>query len=421
MIELIVLVVIGLIVIWVDQSPRRSKLSEEERRKKPTIFEAAADSARKAADTTAQMREDRLYALKRDTADRRQAAVDRLAAKHAAFYAQLEQDLNKDPRRKAYFEKIRARMMEGEDAAAQVLDSAYGSHATQSTAATPNAAVPSHGDNQTDVVFTARVTATRALNAVGSTADAVAATVDPKVSLGSSLSPSQLEIKRFCLKRSVPYLVHFTQCSNLASILEHGLRSKLSMEAKGIDHVINDEMRLDGRPNYISASIAFPNSSMFFKHRMNNKSKDWCVLLLDPSVMWEKDCLFFDYNAAAKKFRGKADQGYRGIEALMKMFDDPHQVGRNGLSTFHPTHEQAEVMVEVCMEARYIREVVFEDDRAMRNHISEDIRDVYGNALLTDKSRNSISMRVDRDFFKQRSKVLKSVYRSPDFDDQIPF
>ena len=88
-----------------------------------TTVDSVANLTRMAADTTAQMREDRLYALKRDAEITRQAAVDKLAQKHAAFYDELEKDLNKHPRRKAYFDKIRARMMKGEEAAAQILES----------------------------------------------------------------------------------------------------------------------------------------------------------------------------------------------------------------------------------------------------------------------------------------------------------
>lgn len=88
-----------------------------------TTVDSVANVTRMAADTTAQMREDRLYALKRDAEVTRQAAVDKLAQKHALFYAQLNRELDKDPLQKAYFEKIRARMMKGEEAAAHILES----------------------------------------------------------------------------------------------------------------------------------------------------------------------------------------------------------------------------------------------------------------------------------------------------------
>lgn len=88
-----------------------------------TTVDSVANLTRMAADTTAQMREDRLYALKRDAVISRQAAVDKLAAKHAAFYDEMEQDLDKNPRRKAYFDKIRNQMQEGEALASQILES----------------------------------------------------------------------------------------------------------------------------------------------------------------------------------------------------------------------------------------------------------------------------------------------------------
>lgn len=95
-----------------------------------STVDAGANLMRMASDTTAQMREDRLYALKRDAVVARQVAVDKLAAKHSEFYAALEQDLSKDARRKAYFDKIRSQMLEGEASAARILESERSSQLT---------------------------------------------------------------------------------------------------------------------------------------------------------------------------------------------------------------------------------------------------------------------------------------------------
>ncbi|MGI2153096.1 hypothetical protein ACROAK_09440 [Shewanella oncorhynchi] len=100
----------------------------------------------------------------------------------------------------------------------------------------------------------------------------------------------QQDIKDICERLQIPGLVHFTQLANLEGILTNGLLSRERVE--GIAE-INDELRLDGRRNYISTSISFPNCKMFYRYRQQ-KGGLWCVLLINRAVVVFKFlCHFF--------------------------------------------------------------------------------------------------------------------------------
>lgn len=105
-------------------------------------------------------------------------------------------------------------------------------------------------------------------------------------------------IQDFCRKLQIPYLIHFTRTENINSIFRHGLYPVSSFAELDSTPIINDELRLDGHLDGISLSVAFPNSQMFYKCRMENPEVNWSVLILFPSILWEKDCAFCRHNAA---------------------------------------------------------------------------------------------------------------------------
>jgi len=64
---------------------------------------------------------------------------------------------------------------------------------------------------------------------------------------------------------------HFTRANNLPDIIKHGIYPISRIAEIGVTPEINDELRLDGRLDGISLSIAFPNSRMFYKYRQENQ------------------------------------------------------------------------------------------------------------------------------------------------------
>lgn len=167
-------------------------------------------------------------------------------------------------------------------------------------------------------------------------------------------------IREIVKELGIPALVHFTQLSNLESILKKGLlcRNDISEEIE-----INDELRLDGRPNTISTSIAFPNSRMFYKYRQE-KGGLWCVVGISKRVLWELECLFCKHNAADARISNLPDETLSKPEALLSMYDELSGVDDREdqkLRIYDPTDVQAEVLVKENIPSKFIVGVVFPD------------------------------------------------------------
>ena len=179
---------------------------------------------------------------------------------------------------------------------------------------------------------------------------------------GKEVSPGDLrhEIRALVEKRGIPHLVHFTHCDNLQSILRHGLISVAGCEAQGIRGVRNDKIRLDGQPEAISTSIAFPNYRMFYKYRQMNALADWAIFILSPSVLWEKKCGFSRNNAADARMRCLPRAKLATAQAFEGMFDSPDLSREAWLRSYDPSDSQAEVLVYETIEPRYIEAVAFE-------------------------------------------------------------
>ncbi|MDO6464918.1 DarT ssDNA thymidine ADP-ribosyltransferase family protein [Pseudoalteromonas carrageenovora] len=168
------------------------------------------------------------------------------------------------------------------------------------------------------------------------------------------------DIRKIVDELEVPALVHFTQLSNLESILKDGLLPRNEIK-ETVD--INDELRLDGRENTVSTSIAFPNSKMFYKYR-TQKGGLWCVIGISKRVLWELDCLFCKYNAADIRISTQADNSLETVEAFLGMFDEsPLLDSRDAqkLRKYDPTDLQAEVLIKGGIPPKYIVGVVFSD------------------------------------------------------------
>lgn len=168
-------------------------------------------------------------------------------------------------------------------------------------------------------------------------------------------------LKEFVLGRKIDYLVHFTRVENLRSILSRGLRTRENIITNGIDSVFNDEHRLDGQEDSISCSIAFPNYKMFYRLQAENPHAEWVVLLLDPSLLWEKDCAFSVTNAASSGVSRIPIDERKGVKALNPLFNNidgktPRRL--LGIPEKYPTDPQAEVLVLEDIGVKYIEAVV---------------------------------------------------------------
>ncbi len=71
------------------------------------------------------------------------------------------------------------------------------------------------------------------------------------------------KIRQAAVQRRIPYLVHFTQVRNLASIVTHVLLSREHLLARGLGAFVSASDRLDERDEAISVSISAINLEMF--------------------------------------------------------------------------------------------------------------------------------------------------------------
>jgi hypothetical protein len=160
----------------------------------------------------------------------------------------------------------------------------------------------------------------------------------------------------------VNYLIHFTRAENLPSIIQNGLCSVATLNARGLSSHTNDHLRLDGHRDAVCLSIAHPNDKMFAKYRWENPEQDWVVLVLDRSIMWTMKAAFCRHNAADKRMSRQPIADLMSASAFNSMFlqsDDQPPREENGLMQFDPTDVQAEVLVFDVLQPRLIKGAIF--------------------------------------------------------------
>ncbi len=174
-----------------------------------------------------------------------------------------------------------------------------------------------------------------------------------------------MDIQDVMNDKGLKYLVHFTNILNLDSILENGLYSNEELDSNKIDAHTNDEHRLEELEDGICLSLTFPNSRMFYSCRQRDQSTKWCVLVLDIDILHEKECLFFDTNAAFGKFRKVDLKSLATAQALDDLFANEIQnkdgllKRSNNLLANDTTDVQAEVICLEHIEPRYIQGAIF--------------------------------------------------------------
>ena len=164
-------------------------------------------------------------------------------------------------------------------------------------------------------------------------------------------------MKALVEKRKIEFVWHFTRLVNLPGILTNGLIGRSKLTSNGIPSEFNDNYRLDGHEDSICCSIAHPNYKMFYRLRLDYPEKEWVVVALRPSVLWEKDCGFCMTNAASNCVTCIPIQLRKGASAFNRLFEEiPGKPSRAvlGISDSCPTDPQAEVLVFGDIETKYI-------------------------------------------------------------------
>lgn len=178
------------------------------------------------------------------------------------------------------------------------------------------------------------------------------------------------EIQAYSQERLIPHLLHFTRLDNLPSILQHGLLAVSEHGGLRNAPVINDELRLDGHLDGTSLSIGFPNYLMFNRYKLLPNT-EWVVLVIDPSVLWTKDCGFCQRNAATGLIAGQQLDALRTLAAFQGMFAEIEELGTRQemrLLSYDPTDPQAEVLVFNQIEQNLITGIAFSSQLARNNY-----------------------------------------------------
>jgi len=165
----------------------------------------------------------------------------------------------------------------------------------------------------------------------------------------------------------VPYLLHFTRIENLSSILGHGLYPRARVAELGAAPVVNDQYRWDGHTDSSSLSIGFPNCQMLYRYRMADEASEWAILVINPAVLWVKECAFCRHNAADGRISSQQLTDLTTPEAFIGMFEEIEGLEARSdqkLKPFDPTDVQGEVLVFDVIEPSLIYAVVFQTEAA---------------------------------------------------------
>jgi hypothetical protein len=181
-------------------------------------------------------------------------------------------------------------------------------------------------------------------------------------------------IAKVIAERNVERLVHFTQLKNLSSILAEGLIPRIVVRATVPGALVNDAYRFDGRTWWNCLSATFPNSRMFFSLQRRDPEVEWCVLLISPRVLLEKEILFCKHNAADNRISKLADNDLRGSSAFLGIFEEIDGVpsrAEQALKDAYPTDVQAEILVRGRIDPEYLDGVVFRNAASRDKFLGE--------------------------------------------------
>ena len=205
--------------------------------------------------------------------------------------------------------------------------------------------------------------------------------------------------------------MHFTEIDNLVSILNNGILSRTRLDKENYDYRYTDDVRMDGLPDWISTSVSFPNSAMFFKKRKNNETASgWVVIMISSSVLLELDTMFMYTNAANSEIKYKDNDLLSSEKAFSAMFTEKDR--QSYIPNNYTTDLQAEIMIKGAIPAKYIDRLIFKNE----NDESPIINDIPRNTAYKDPSlfapRDDYMHWSDRRHLSLSSKEIDPDYKS---------
>lgn len=190
-------------------------------------------------------------------------------------------------------------------------------------------------------------------------------------------------------KRKIKYLCHFTSIHNIENILKEGLIARCYLDDYSFE--INDDKRLDGRPDCVSLTVEFPNCRYFYKIRQKYKNRIYCVVLLDAVdvlIHTKSPKYFFATNAANSKYNPR----YHGSHITPEKFEEMFYFKDSRF----PNDVQAEILYDGVIPPICIRKICFNNKKDLEVCIdSFKNKNIYKN--------NKDLFVIDERFFNQRS------------------
>lgn len=167
---------------------------------------------------------------------------------------------------------------------------------------------------------------------------------------------------------NLSYFVHFTDKSNLDSILKNGILSRKELEKRGIEYNLNDTNRFENALDYISISITNPNNIVQKTFVNKGSIKEPILIYLDPfsilSFYGILDVIFCDKNAAAAACnKGDRLLDFRAIFAPNVDYGTRYNVYhydriKNNRKDNEPTDPQAEILVQTNIAPNAISHIL---------------------------------------------------------------
>lgn len=156
-------------------------------------------------------------------------------------------------------------------------------------------------------------------------------------------------IQKECKIRGITRICHFTQSRNLAHIFDDpvGLCSNQTLKTSDMPFNPTDPERFDGRDDLICCSIEYPNVYYFAKVRDQDPLfKDWVVLMIEPSYLWNPGTCFCPCNAA-RNHGGFIESGLNGFLSLYNSTSPgfPYYTRSSKHLPSAPTDVQAEALL----------------------------------------------------------------------------
>ena len=133
----------------------------------------------------------------------------------------------------------------------------------------------------------------------------------------------------------------------------------------------NDTVRLDLHRDYVNLSVSKPNGFLLrkFKERINEPWIHWCIIKLNPELLYNSEYLFSVTNAASKAVKKKYPLG-SDKKSFDKLFLNSLTIAtsrstrtmtRQSLKDNETTDNQAEVLVKEKISVGFIKSICFEN------------------------------------------------------------